>query len=87
VQRAVHAIGVFEGNIAEALEAIQKRHPDLDIGSYPFYRPTPGSTGFPGGGVALVSKGVSLAEVEEATAEITTMLAAMGATPIQGEPA
>jgi hypothetical protein len=37
--------------------------------------------------VALVSKGVSLTEVEEATAEITAMLAAMGATPIQGEPA
>jgi molybdenum cofactor synthesis domain-containing protein len=87
VSRAVHALGVFEGNIAEGLEAIQKRHPDLDIGSYPFYRPTPGSTGFPGGGVALVSKGVSLAEVEQATAEITAMLAAMGATPIQGEPA
>ena len=86
VSRSVHALGVFEGNIAEGLEAIQKRYPDLDIGSYPFYRPTPGSTGFPGGGVALVSKGVLLADVEAATAEITAMLAAMGAEPIQGEP-
>jgi len=86
VSRAVHALGVFEGNIAEGLEAIQQRYPALDIGSYPFYRPTPGSTGFPGGGVSLVSKGVSLAEVEAATAEITAMLTAMGAEPIQGEP-
>ncbi|MDB5412313.1 MAG: competence/damage-inducible protein [Rubritepida sp.] len=87
VSRAVHAIGVFEGNIAEPLEAIQKRYPDLDVGSYPFYRPGPaGSTGFPGGGVALVSKGVSLADVEAATAAITEMLVKMGATPIQGEP-
>ena len=88
VSRAVHAIGVFEGNIAAGLEAIQKRFSELDIGSYPFYRPSAGSTGgFPGGGVALVSKGVSLAEVEAATAEITAMLVAMGAAPIQGEPA
>jgi len=91
VSRAVHAIGVFEGNIAEQLEAIQKRYPALDIGSYPFYRqnraPAGGTSGFPGGGVALVSKGVSLADVEAATAEITAMLTAMGATPVQGEPA
>jgi len=87
VSRSVYALGVFEGNIAEGLEAIQKRYPGLDIGSYPFYRPMPGSTGFSGGGVALVSKGVSLAEVEDATAEITAMLATMGAEPIQGEPA
>lgn len=88
VSRAVHAIGVFEGNIAAELEAIQKRYPELDIGSYPFYRPGAGGAGsFPGGGVALVSKGVSLADVEAATAEITAMLAGMGASPIQGEPA
>lgn len=86
VSRAVHAMGVFEGNIAEQLEAIQNRYPDLDIGSYPFYRAAPGSAGFQGGGVALVSKGVILADVEAATAEITGMLAAMGAEPIQGEP-
>jgi len=87
VSRSVYALGVFEGTIAEGLEAVQKRYPDLDIGSYPFYRPTPGSTGFSGGGVALVSKGVSLADVEAATAEITAMLAKMGAEPVQGEPA
>ncbi|WP_424811811.1 competence/damage-inducible protein A [Roseococcus sp. YIM B11640] len=86
VSRSVHAVGVFEGNIAEGLEAIQKRFPDLDIGSYPFYRPVPGATGFPGGGVALVSKGISLPDVEAATAEITEMLSRMGADPIQGEP-
>ena len=92
VSRAVHAIGVFEGNIAAGLEAIQKRFPELDIGSYPFYRPSAASTGaaspgsFAGGGVALVSKGVSLTDVEAATAEITAMLVAMGAAPIQGEP-
>ncbi len=86
VSRAVHAIGVFEGNIAEGLAAIQQRHPELDIGSYPFYRQHSGG-GFLGGGVALVSKGVSLPQVEAATAEITAMLVEMGASPVQGEPA
>ena len=85
VSRAVHALGVFEGNIAEGLEAVQTRHPELDIGSYPFYRQQT-DQGFAGGGVALVTKGTDLAEVEAATAEITAMLESMGATPVQGEP-
>ena len=85
VSRAVHALGVFEGNIAEGLEAVQARYPALDIGSYPFYRQqTEG--GFAGGGVALVTKGTDLAAVEAATAEITAMLEGMGASPVQGEP-
>ena len=85
VSRAVHALGVFEGNIAAGLEAVQTRHPELDIGSYPFYRQQT-DQGFAGGGVALVTKGTDLAEVEAATAEITAMLEAMGASPVQGEP-
>jgi molybdenum cofactor synthesis domain-containing protein len=85
VSRAVHALGVFEGNIAEGLEAVQARHPELDIGSYPFYR-SQSEKGFAGGGVALVTKGTDLAEVEAATAEITAMLESMGASPVQGEP-
>src|SRR5579859_7196062 len=39
-QRAVHAIALPEGMIAEGLGAIQSRYPQLDIGSYPFYRPS-----------------------------------------------
>jgi molybdenum cofactor synthesis domain-containing protein len=83
--RTVHALGVYEGNIAEALEAIQSRFPALDIGSYPFYR-AHGPQGFTGGGVALVAKGTSASQTEEAAAAITEMLRAMGAQPIQGEP-
>ena len=36
--RAVHVIGLPEGIIAEGLGEVQKRYPDLDLGSYPFYR-------------------------------------------------
>lgn len=85
VSATVHALGVYEGNIAEALAAVQARFPALDVGSYPFYR-SHGPQGFTGGGVALVAKGVAREQVAAAAAAITEMLVAMGATPIQGEP-
>lgn len=81
----VHALGVFEGNIAADLEAVQARFPALDIGSYPFYR-AHGPSGFSGGGVALVAKGTDAEAVRQAAEAITAMLRGMGAEPVQGEP-
>jgi molybdenum cofactor synthesis domain-containing protein len=78
--RAVHAIGLPEGLVAEGLAAIQARYPGLDIGSYPFYRPS-------GNGVSLVAKGPDGIAAEAAIAEITALVASLGRTPIQGEPA
>ena len=80
VSRAVHATGLAEGRIAEGLAAIQGRYPALDLGSYPYYRAA-------GNGVALVAKGNDAAAAEAAIAEVTAMIAAMGMTPIEGEPA
>jgi molybdopterin-biosynthesis enzyme MoeA-like protein len=80
VSRAVYAIGLMEGAIAADLEAVQKRHPELDVGSYPFARAT-------GNGVAIVSKGTDAADAEAATAEVSAMMERLGLTPIQGEPA
>lgn len=77
--RTVHATGMYEGAIAAGLEAIQRRFPDLDIGSYPYYRAG-------GNGVALVAKGVDEAAVEAAGEAITAFVASMGHSPIQGEP-
>jgi hypothetical protein len=57
----------------------QARWPALDIGSYPYYR-------MGGGGVALVAKGAEVADVEAAAHDITTLLRAMGAKPVPGEP-
>src|SRR3954454_1154316 len=45
LSRAVHVTGLPEGPIAEGLGKIQARFPELDLGSYPFYRAM-------GGGVA-----------------------------------
>ena len=77
--RAVHVLGLPEGTIAEGLEAVQKRYPELDIGSYPYYRPT-------GNGIVLVAKGPDAAMAERAIAEITSLIQSLGKVPIPGEP-
>jgi molybdopterin-biosynthesis enzyme MoeA-like protein len=77
-QRAVHATSLPEGVIAEGLTAIQARYPDIDLGSYPYYRPT-------GNGVTLVAKGTNAAEAEAVIAEVTALIVSLGRTPIPGE--
>jgi molybdenum cofactor synthesis domain-containing protein len=79
LSRAVYALGLPEGRIAEGLAAIQTRYPALDLGSYPFYRPG-------GGGVAIVAKGTEEAAAEAAIAEVTALMTTLGARPVQGEP-
>ncbi len=76
---AVHTGGLAEGTMAEALGAIQARHPGLDIGSYPYYRAS-------GNGVAIVAKGTDAATLAAAITEVTAMMQGMGATPTPGEP-
>jgi hypothetical protein len=68
-----------EGIIAEGLGAIQKRYPELDLGSYPFYR-------VGGSGVALVAKGSDGAGAERAIAEVTQLIVGLGKVPVPGEP-
>ena len=80
LSRAVYSNGLAEGLIAAGLAAVQNRYPGLDLGSYPFYRPT-------GNGVAIVAKGTSALDAETVIAEVTKLIEALGKTPIQGEPA
>ena len=77
--RAVHAFRLPEGLIADGLEAIQKRYQGLDLGSYPFYRPS-------GNGVTIVAKGPDAASAEAAIAEVTALILSLERSPIQGEP-
>jgi molybdenum cofactor synthesis domain-containing protein len=77
--RAVHVFGLPEGVIADGLGAIQKQFPDIDLGSYPFYRAT-------GNGVTLVAKGADAAAAEAAITEVTALITSFGKTPIPGEP-
>jgi len=78
-QRAVHAVGLPEGIIAEGLGAIQARYPQIDLGSYPFYKPG-------GNGVALVAKGTDVAALEAVIAEVTDLISGLNKVPIPGEP-
>lgn len=79
ISRSVHAAGILEGDIAQGLTAIQNTHPDLDIGSYPYYRDT-------GGGVAIVAKGTDLADANAAIAAVTALFQSLGGRPVDGEP-
>jgi molybdenum cofactor synthesis domain-containing protein len=79
VARAVHALGMAEGRIAEGLAAVQSRYAGLDLGSYPYYRST-------GNGVAIVAKGPDPLAAAAAIAEVTTLIETLGYTPVQGEP-
>ena len=64
-----------EGQIADGLEAIQNAHPDLRIGSYPFFL-TPGMPG--SSGTMLVIRGRNTAEVELAAGEVMTLTKSFG---------
>jgi molybdopterin-biosynthesis enzyme MoeA-like protein len=79
VSRAVHVSGLAEGIIAAPLGEVQARFPDIDIGSYPFYRPS-------GNGVAIVAKGTDAAAAESVIDEVTNIIAGFGKVPVPGEP-
>ncbi len=71
-----------EGRIAAPLEAVQKAHPDLRIGSYPFYA-APGSGS--SNGTVLVVRGRNRDNVENAAAEIIRVAAELGGTAVPEE--
>jgi molybdenum cofactor synthesis domain-containing protein len=64
-----------EGRIAAPLEAVQKSHPDLRIGSYPFFA-APASGG--SSGTVLVIRGRNKMDVDLAAEEVIRIAAALG---------
>lgn len=66
-----------EGRIAASLESVQKAHPELRIGSYPFFA-APASGG--SSGTVLVVRGRNKMDVDLAAEEIITIAAALGDT-------
>ena len=79
MSRAVHVAGWPEGVIAAPLGEIQAKYPDIDIGSYPFYRPS-------GNGVSIVAKGTDATAAEAAIGEVTAIITGFGKEPVPGEP-
>jgi molybdopterin-biosynthesis enzyme MoeA-like protein len=67
---------IGESVFAEQLGAIQDAHPDVDIGSYPWYR---------GGefGVSLVSRGTDAAVLDVVVGEISAMIRSLGGVPVE----
>ena len=67
-------VDIGEGTLASALSDIQDRHPNLSIGSYPYYR---------GGafGVKLVLRGTDDAELDTAAEEVIAALQDLGGNP------
>jgi molybdenum cofactor synthesis domain-containing protein len=75
IARTVRVEGAGEGVIAEPLAALAKSHPDLSIGSYPFFGPQ-------GYGSNLVVRGRDGALVEATVDELIAALADIGAKTI-----
>ncbi len=80
VQSVTISAEIAEGMVAPGLADIQKAHPDIAIGSYPWY----GSSGF---GVQLVARGRDAGKVERVAVAIEALLKTLGATPERVNPA
>lgn len=65
---------IGEGTLAAGLGSIQEAHPEVEIGSYPFY----GGGKF---GTALVSRGRDAAELDQVADEIRALIRSLGAEP------
>jgi molybdenum cofactor synthesis domain-containing protein len=72
VQARAVTIYAPEGDVALGLGAIQERFPALEIGSYPFFRPTgPGST--------IVFRGADPDQIDQAVEALYALAAELGA--------
>jgi molybdenum cofactor synthesis domain-containing protein len=66
-----------EGTLADDLGALQSRYPDVEIGSYPYFR----RGDF---GVTLVLRGTDSARLTAATDELKQLIQALGGEPQEG---
>ncbi len=74
------SIGAYlgEGQVAVRLGEIQKEHPDVDLGSYPFYRQD-------GYGTNLVMRGTDEQELDLMLEKVRKMIIDFGAEPFQDD--
>jgi molybdenum cofactor synthesis domain-containing protein len=79
LSRNVRVDGSGEGVIAEPLERVAKAHPDLSLGSYPFFGPE-------GYGSNLVLRGRDAAELATTVDELVMALTAAGIDTITVDP-
>ncbi|MGV0035949.1 MAG: competence/damage-inducible protein A [Candidatus Azotimanducaceae bacterium WSBS_2022_MAG_OTU7] len=72
------SVGAYlsEGQVAAPLGDIQNLHPEVDLGSYPFYRQE-------GYGTNLVMRGTDEAELDVMLKEVKAMIVGFGAEPLE----
>ena len=68
-----------EGIMAAGLQAIQNRYPQVDIGSYPYYRRS-------GYGTTIILRHTEAASLQQAGDEVADLMRSLGAEPYEGEP-
>ncbi len=69
-----------ESTVANALKEIQDRYPDVDLGSYPFFRKD-------GYGTNLVMRGTNTKDLDKMKEEVREMIIDFGAEPFEeGDP-
>lgn len=70
------SVGAYlsEGQVAVPLRAIAEAHPDVDLGSYPFYRKD-------GYGTNLVMRGTDEAELDDMLEKVQAMIVELGGDP------
>jgi molybdenum cofactor synthesis domain-containing protein len=71
LSRTVRVVGTGEGALAAPLEAVAKAHPEMSLGSYPFFGPE-------GYGSNLVLRGRDAEEVAKAVDELISALEGAG---------
>lgn len=67
-----------EGTVAEGLGAVQNRYPDVEIGSYPFYRDEILGTN-------LVLRSTDATRLDDAVAEVKALVTGLGAEALEVE--
>ncbi|MDA9009050.1 molybdopterin-binding protein [Alphaproteobacteria bacterium] len=77
VQSVTVSTNLGEGVVAEGLEAIQNNFPDMDVGSYPYFR----SGVF---GTSLVMRSKILADLDLAAEQVRVLIRSLGQEPIEG---
>lgn len=75
VRSTATAVHLAEGLVAKGLGELQARYPEVDIGSYPFYRAGRYGT-------SLVCRSADEGRLKAATAELRDMLVALGGEPL-----
>lgn len=69
------SVHLSEGAMAQGLGALQLRFPEVDMGSYPFYREGRYGT-------SIVCRATDPARLQEAAAELRQLMTSLGGTPI-----